>query len=47
MKNKKYIKFSDWKKESRKLDTSKLFVSFNGETEVVTIKKIKNATPRK
>lgn len=36
------IKFQDWKIESRNFDLSKCFVSFNGETEKVTVKSLKN-----
>ena len=40
------IHFNDWKAVSRTLELSNCFISFNGETQQVTVKNLKNENPR-
>ena len=40
------IHFNDWKAVSRTMELSNYFISFNGETEKVTVKNLKNENPR-
>ena len=40
------IHFNDWKAVSKTMELSNCFVSFNGETQKVTVKNLKNENPR-
>ncbi len=40
------IHFNDWKAVMRTMALSNYFISFNGETQKVTVKNLKNENPR-